>query len=68
MNLRELLNEVEMEIVFTALDNYEKKCTGLATRPLQGYGKASEADKQKAWKNKADAIRNVASKLAEIAD
>lgn len=63
MTLRELLDEADMEILLTALRQYEKRCRAIAERPLQGF-RSGEAEKKKEWGYKADAIADLETRIA----
>lgn len=64
MTIRELLNEEEVELIIEALNRFEKHCRGIADRPIQGYGSSSELMKKQAWRDKADRIREIETKIA----
>lgn len=64
MKIHELLDEAELDLLLTALRQYEKRCRGIATRPIQGYGSATESEKKRDWATKAHEISELESKIA----
>jgi len=57
--------EDKQAILIQAFDAYINKCNGIANRPLQGYGKASEKEKKEEWKIKAENALDLLSEICE---
>lgn len=64
MTIRELIDENELEMLLTALRQYEKKCRAIADRPIQGYGRATEVEKKEQWREKAEEADELITKIS----
>lgn len=63
-SIRDLIDEDELTLLLDALSRYEKHCRGIAERPIQGYGCADEKMKKEQWRDKANMIREVETKIS----
>lgn len=64
MTIRELIDENELEILLTALRQYERRCMAIGKAPIQGYGKSTEIEKKAEWRNKAQQVDDLATKIS----
>ena len=57
--------ERDIELITIALEAQEKKWMGVANKPIQGYGKATEYFKKEEAKDKALEFKNLQNKVLE---
>lgn len=50
------LCEEDLELLFDALERYRKYCKGIANRPIQGYGSATEKENKQKWREKEEEL------------
>lgn len=62
----ELFNEREIELLFDAVDKRERHWRSVASRPVQGYGRATELAKKQVRADLAEEYRDLASKMVEL--
>jgi predicted transcriptional regulator YheO len=67
MNILELITEGELELVLHALEAQEIKCKTIGNAGITGHGRASEIEKRKEWRFKAEMYRDLQSKIANLA-
>ena len=67
MSILELLTEEELGLVLHALEAQEIKCKTIGNAGITGHGRASEIEKRREWRLKAEMYRNLQSKIANSA-
>ena len=65
MTIRDILEEGEINMILEAIRAQEKKCRGIAKRPIQGE-RVGEKEKLQGWAFKAEALAELESKIAEM--
>lgn len=64
-SLLNYFTEKELELIVHALEAQEKKWLGVAKKPIQGYGKATEYEKKDEAAAKAVVYRDLQAKINE---
>jgi endonuclease IV len=62
--IQEEFTEAEIDTILTLLRREAKRCETIGNAPVIGYGSSNEMEKKKAWKRKAEDIRELESKIA----
>lgn len=62
-DIKEILEDNEIEMILYAIQAQEKKCRGIANKPIQGF-RAGEKEKKQEWASKADSWLELETKIA----